>query len=131
MNNIPPTGSNNQISRFAIGLIMLVAGTYMLLNAIHVGYNFYHIYHIQGVGSFTSGYVMIPFMFGIGMIFYNSRNFLGWLLTLGSVVILIVGVISSVRFRLAHMTAFELLTILVLMMGGLGLFLSSLRKIKK
>jgi hypothetical protein len=44
---------------------------------------------------------------------------------------LIVGVITSVRFRLAHMTAFELLTILVLMIGGLGLFLSSLRKIKK
>jgi predicted membrane channel-forming protein YqfA (hemolysin III family) len=74
---------------------------------------------------------MIPFMFGIGMIFYNSRNLLGWLLALGSIVMLIVGVITSVRFRLAHMTAFELLTILVLMIGGLGLFLSSLRKIKK
>jgi hypothetical protein len=131
MNNIPPTGSNNQISRFAIGLIMLVAGSYLLLNAIHVGYSFYQVYHIRGLGSFTSGYLMIPFMFGIGMIFYNSRNLLGWLLALGSIVMLIVGVITSVRFRLAHMTAFELLTILVLMIGGLGLFLSSLRKIKK
>ncbi|WP_299455693.1 hypothetical protein [uncultured Microscilla sp.] len=131
MNNIPPTGSNNQITRFAIGLIMLVAGGYMLLNAIHVGYSFHHIYHIRGVGTFTSGYIMIPFMFGIGMIFYNSRNMLGWLLLIGSLVMLIVGVISSVQFRLSHMTAFELMTILVLMVGGLGLFLSSLRGLKK
>ena len=36
------------------------------------------------------------------------------------------GVISSFDFRMGQMSAFELLTILVLFVGGLGLFLRSL-----
>lgn len=71
---------------------------------------------------------MIPFMIGIGMVFYNSKNYLGWALAAGSVGLLILGVITSVHFTLRQMTAWELILILVLMVGGLGLFLSSLRK---
>ncbi len=41
------------------------------------------------------------------------------------------GVISSVHFRLRHMTAFELISILVLLIGGLGLFLSSLKNLSR
>ena len=70
---------------------------------------------------------MIPFMFGIGMIFYNSKNYLGWILTIGSLIMLIFGVISSINFRLRSMSAFELIVILVLLVGGIGLFLNSLR----
>jgi len=40
---------------------------------------------------------------------------------------MIFGVISSIRFNMKTMTAFELITILVLAVGGLGLFLRSLR----
>jgi hypothetical protein len=39
------------------------------------------------------------------------------------------GVISSVDFRLRQMSAFELISMLVLMIGGLGLFLRSLRNL--
>ncbi|WP_051786333.1 hypothetical protein [Endozoicomonas numazuensis] len=75
----------------------------------------------------TSGMIMIPFIFGIGMLFYNSRNFLGWLLSCGSLTAMLFGVISSTQFVLRNMTAFELVTILVLCFGGLGLFLRSLK----
>ncbi len=70
---------------------------------------------------------MFPFIFGIGIIFYNSKNLLGWLLTLGSITALIFGVISSIHFSFRSMSAFDLITILVLAMGGLGLFLRSLK----
>tara|TARA_B100000315_G_scaffold252165_1_gene288363 strand:+ start:19013 stop:19162 length:150 start_codon:yes stop_codon:yes gene_type:complete len=39
----------------------------------------------------------------------------------------IFGVISSVQFSFRSMSAFDLITILVLAAGGLGLFLNSLR----
>ena len=64
---------------------------------------------------------------GVGMVFFNARSIVGWLLTLGCVTALIFGVISAVRFNLRTMTAFELIVILVLAVGGLGLFLRSLR----
>ena len=70
---------------------------------------------------------MIPFMFGVGFLFYDSKNWIGWILTAGSIIALIVGVIASIRFSFKAMTAFELITILVLAIGGLGLFIRSFR----
>jgi hypothetical protein len=68
-------------------------------------------------------------MFGVGIIFYNGKNPLGWLLALGSLTGLIFGVISSIRFSMRTMTSFDLIVILVLSMGGIGLFLRSLKKL--
>ena len=105
----------------------------MLLNAIKVTSSFgfsSHLYQLGGFGL-TSGMVMIPFMFGVGLMFYNGRNILGWLLTFGSLVALIFGVISSINFRFSYMSAFDLIVILVLCVGGIGLFLRSLKAIEK
>lgn len=123
-------GSDGGISRFVIGLLMFISGTYLLLKSIHVHFNLGYSYS-YGNFRITSGFVMIPFMFGIGLIFYNAKNVLGWILAGGSLVLLIFGVITNTQFRLQRMDAFELITILVLMIGGVGLFLSSFRNFSK
>lgn len=123
-------GSDGGEISFLLGLVMMCGGFYLLLNSIIVraGFGFgYSLYSVGGVGI-TSGMVMIPFIFGVGMIFYNSRNPLGWLLAAGSLIALIFGVIASVDFRFRAMSAFDLIVIFVLCFGGLGLFLSSLRR---
>jgi len=79
----------------------------------------------------TSGMLMIPFMFGIGMVFYNSYNLFGWVLVLGTIVALVFGVISSIQFTFKGMSAFDLIVILVLSVGGLGLFLRSLKMLQQ
>ena len=107
----------------------------MLLNAITVSSQFGLSSRLYGFSAFgsnlgiTGGMVIIPFIFGIGLIFYNSKNILGWLLSVGSITALIFGVISTVRFNLKTMSSFELIVILVLAVGGLGLFLRSLKAI--
>ncbi len=123
--------SSGGIGLFLVGLVMMCGGFYLLLNAISVTSNFslgYRLYNVGGMGI-TGGTILIPLIFGIGIIFYNARNLLGWLLTLGSLTALIFGVLSSVRFNLRTMTTFDLLVILVLAIGGLGLFLRSLKAI--
>jgi hypothetical protein len=70
---------------------------------------------------------MFPFMIGVAMLFYNGRSVIGWLLAALALVALIAGVIASLRFNLRAMSAFDLITILVLTVGGLGLFLRSLK----
>ena len=52
---------------------------------------------------------------------------IGWLIAIASFGALVFGVISSVSLNLRTMTAFELIVILTLAFGGLGLFLNSLR----
>ena len=122
-------GSDGGTGSFLIGLIMMIGGGYLLLNGIVVRPNFGIGSRVFGIGgvSITSGMVLIPFMFGVGMIFYNSRNWAGWILAVGSMVALVFGVIANMTLQLERMSAFDLIVILVLLVGGIGLFLRSLR----
>lgn len=127
-------GSSGGVGQFFIGFIMMCGGFYMLLNAISVTSHFgfsSRLYTLNALGGFgvTGGMILIPLLFGIGFVFYNSKNPIGWLLSLGSITALIFGVLSSVRINLQSMTMFELIVILVLAVGGLGLFLRSLKTI--
>jgi len=126
-------GTEGGIGRFFLGLIMLIAGGYLFLSSVTVSNNFglgYRLFSVGGMGI-TSGFVLIPFIFGTGLVFYNSKNYLGWFLMLASIIMLCFGVITSLHFSMRHMSLFELLTILILAVGGLGLFLSSLRSLSK
>ena len=122
-------GSDGGTGTFLIGLVMMIGGGYLLLNGIVVRPNFGMGARVFGIGgvTITSGMVLIPFMFGVGMIFYNSRNWIGWILACGALIALIFGVIANMTLELARMSAFDLIVILVLLVGGLGLFLRSLR----
>ncbi len=117
--------------QFFVGLTMMVIGFYLLLNSIHIYSQFgfgTRLYSFSAFGGFgvTSGMIMIPFVAGIVVLFYNHRNYLGWFLTVGSILALIFGVIASTQFSFRPMSAFDLIVILVLCFGGIGLFLKSL-----
>ncbi len=121
-------GTPGGVLTFLVGLAMTCGGFYLLLSSIVMRANFgfgYRVYSFGGYGI-TSGMIMIPFLFGVGMIFYDRRSSLGWLLTIGSLVALIFGVLSTVNFTLRGMSAFDLMVILVLSFGGIGLLLRSL-----
>ena len=126
-------GTSGGLGQFFIGFIMMCGGFYLLLNSISVVSNFglgARMYGFSAMGgnyNLTSGMVMIPFILGVGIIFYNSKNIIGWLLAIGATVALIFGVISSINFTFRSMSAFDLMTILILAVGGLGLFLRSLK----
>jgi hypothetical protein len=133
-------GTDGGIGRFLIGFIMLCVGGYLFFNSVTVssgfgmGTSLMSTSNLAGSGmafSLTSGMVLVPFIFGIGMIFYNSKNVVGWLLSIGSLAGLFFGIIVSLKFKMQTMSAYELLTILVLFIGGLGLFLSSLKPVQK
>ena len=126
-------GTPGGTGRFFGGLILLMAGLYLFLGSIQVSNSFSLSYGLFSVGGLrvTPGLVLIPFLVGVGLIFFNARNVWGWLCTAASVVMLIFGVLAGLQFHLRPLSALELLMMLVLMGGGLGLFLSSLRNFSK
>jgi len=118
---------------FVLGLIMAFAGFYMLLDNIVVsnGFGFgYALYRLSygGGWNITGGGLLIPFMFGVGWIFYNARSPWGWILACGALAAIIFGVLMSLSINIRSMSLLNLIIILVLMVGGLGIFARSLRK---
>lgn len=121
-------GTNGGEVAFILGVIMMIAGAYLLLKGIIIRPQFGLRMTAFSVGGFpvTTGMILIPFMFGVGMIFYNSKLWAGWLLAGGSIIAMVAGVLASITLSMAGMSVFELLVILVLLVGGIGLFLRSL-----
>ncbi len=120
-------GSPGGVGLFLLGVAMTIAGGYLLLTSLRVVNGLWG--GLFGIGGFrvTGGMVMIPFIIGVGIIFYDRTKWYGWLLAVGSLLALIVGAIASVRFSFANMSAFELIVILVLLFGGIGILVRSLR----
>ena len=117
---------------FILGLIMAFTGFYMLLDNIIVSQGFgfgYSLYRISygGGWNITGGGLLIPFMLGVGWIFYNARSPWGWILACGALCAIIFGVILSLSISIRTMSLLNLIIILVLMVGGLGIFARSLR----
>lgn len=113
---------------FLIGIIMMIGGGYLLLDSIYIG-NIFHFRHaMYNAGSFgiTSGMIMIPFLFGVGMVFYNYKNKVGWALAIGSIIALVFGVISNIQFTFKNLSLINLLIIFILLVGGIALFLRAL-----
>ena len=123
-------GSDGGTPQFLIGLIMMIGGGYLLLNGIVVRPNIALGGRVFGIGGMpvTSGMILIPLMFGIGMIFYNAKSWFGWIIAGASLLALVFGVIANTTLQFARLSVFDLLVIMVLLVGGLGLFLRSLRK---
>lgn len=127
-------GTNGGAGKFLLGFIMMCAGFYMLFQAITVSSTFgirtgLFSFHLLGTPrTLNTGMILVPLLFGVGMIFYNSKNLIGWLLSIGSLAAIVIGVIASLNIHMKTMSLFELGMIIVLAFGGLGLFLGSLRE---
>lgn len=111
---------------------MACTGFYLLLSNIVVSHGFsmgYSLYRVNFAGNWniTGGGLLIPFVFGVGWIFYNARAPWGWILAAGSLAAIVLGVLMSLSITLQTMSLLNLIIILVLTVGGLGLFARSLR----
>jgi len=116
-------------SKFLLGLMMSAIGIYILLKSIHVSNTFSMNYRFSyGSVGVPAEILFLGFILGVGMLFFNSKNVVAWLVTIASLGFLIVGVIMNLNVSLASMDAFSFLSILVLVGGGAGLLLGSMRK---
>ncbi len=115
-------GTPGGIGTFIIGVVMIVAGGFLFMNHVQVGHGFWNFF-----GRSTQGLMLIPLIFGIGFLFFNGKSVIGWILTVGGALIIFLGVIVSLRFYFPQTSLFNLIIMLVLLLGGIGLVLRSLR----
>lgn len=109
-------GTPGGMGEFLMGLVMAVAGGYLLTNQVSVTSGFWTLW-----GYDTFGLSLIPFIFGIGILFFNGRSVAGWLLLLGGAVIIVAGILMNLRIYFEHTSLFNTLVMIVLLFGGIGL----------
>jgi hypothetical protein len=120
-------GTPGGVGTFILGVIMALAGGYILTNQIIVTNTFWR-YHLPFVGFEVSafGVTLIPFLIGIGLVFFNYRSVLGWILAGGSLLLMLIGVITNLQVYFAPTSLFITLIMLILLIGGIGLIIRSL-----
>ncbi len=115
-------GTSGGIAEFLIGLIMTVAGAYLLTNQVTVTSSFWTLW-----GYNTFGISLLPLIFGIGLLFFNGKSIIGWILLSVGIVIIFTAIIMNLQIYFQSTSLFNTIAILVLLFGGIGLIARSLR----
>jgi hypothetical protein len=117
-----PGGTSGGVGAFLVGLAMVVAGGYLLLNQVQVTSSYWTF---GGQGSF--GLSLLPLLAGIAFLFFDGKSIVGWLLTLAGAVIILAGVLMHMDIYFRQTSLFNTLATLALLFGGVGLVARSLR----
>jgi len=116
-------GTPGGVGTFFLGFIMIVAGGYLLTDQVMVTSG---AWRWGGYNAF--GLSLLPLLLGVGLLFVNGRSLAGWLLTCAGAVIIFVGILAHLEIYFRPTSLFNTLLILVLLVGGLGLVVRSLRE---
>ena len=109
-------GTSGGLGEFLIGCVMVCVGGYLLTNQVRVVSSYWNFW---GTSSF--GITLIPMLFGIGILFWNGRSRIGWILTAAGALFIVAGVIANMHIYFQQVSLFNALVMLVLLVGGLGL----------
>jgi len=114
-------GTPGGIVEFVIGLIMAIAGAFLISNQVVVVSGFWSMW---GYSAF--GLSMIPLIFGIGILFFNGKSIIGWLLLIIGVVVIIAGILVNLHVYFQPTSLFNTIIMIVLLAGGIGLIFRGL-----
>lgn len=115
-------GTPGGIGEFLMGFIMACVGGYLLSSQVVVVGSYWNLW-----GTNAFGITLIPMLFGVGILFFNGRSKIGWLLTIAGALFILAGVIANMHIYFQQTTLFHTIVMLVLLVGGLGLIARSLR----
>jgi hypothetical protein len=117
-------GTKGGLPIFIFGFALLCVGGYLLLDrvSVHGGY-----WSWFGSAGSSFGVTLIPLLIGVGMLFYDGKSVLGWLLASAGALVIFAGIIANLQIHFRATSLFNTLVMLVLIMGGLGLMSRSLK----
>ena len=115
-------GTRGGIGYFLVGFGFAVAGGWMLMQRVTVTSGGWYFY---GYNAF--GLSLVPFILGIGILAYNGKSWIGWLLSFAALVIIAAGILMNLHIYFAPTSLFDTLMMLAMLAGGLGLVARSVR----
>lgn len=117
-----PGGTSGGYGEFFLGLILAVAGGYLLLNQVQVTSGGWYLW---GMNAF--GLSLVPFLLGVGLLFYDGKSKPGWLLLIAGAVVIFAGILTHLDIDFRTTSLYNTLLMLVMLVAGLGLLAKSLK----
>jgi uncharacterized protein len=120
-------GTPGGIGTFFAGLLLTVVGGYLVLNQVQVtsSFNFFGLWGWNRPAGF--GLTMLPLLIGVGVLFFDGKSKLGWILTAGGFLTILAAVLMSLSIHWEPTSLFNTLLMFGLLAAGVGLVARSLR----
>ncbi|HVO78578.1 MAG TPA: hypothetical protein VMT39_01045 [Candidatus Bathyarchaeia archaeon] len=115
-------GTPGGLGYFLLGFAMACFGGYLLSNQVNVVGSYWSFY-----GGNTFGITLVPMLIGVGILFWNGRSVIGWLLTIAGALFILAGVIANMHIYFQPASLFNTLVMLILFVGGIALMARAFR----
>ena len=115
-------GTPGGVGEFFIGMVMAGVGAYLFMNQVQVTTSYWRFW---GVSAF--GLSLVPLLVGIGVLFFDGKSVLGWVLTILGFAIIVAGVLMHMDIYFERTSLYNTIIMLGLLAGGIGLIAKSLR----
>jgi len=116
-------GTPGGLGEFLLGLGLIVAGGYLFMQQVVVSSGHWTLW---GYDAF--GLSLVPFLIGLGVVFYNGKSVLGWFLVSAGILIILAGIIANLRVYFAATSLYNTLAMLGMIAIGVGLVARSVRE---
>ena len=101
-----PGGQEGGEGYFLGGVALIIAGLYFFMDSVYVTTGQYGALSgmigsgRKGMETTSMGIVFLPFLLGVGVLFYDSTKKFGWWLAGLGLVMLVIEMVSRIHFRM-------------------------------
>ena len=125
-----PGGTEGGTGSFLMGggLVLMALGMYLFLDSVRVSSGQFGWMSgmigrgRQGMETTSMGTVFVPFLIGVGVLFFDSSKKWAWWFSALGLAVIVIGILSRIRFVLEMKTT-HLLMILCMVPAGAGMAL--------
>jgi len=119
-----PGGTPGGLGEVLVGLAMIAVGVYIVFSHVTVHTSFWRFFGTPGQ---SFGLTLLPLLIGIGALFYDGSSVLGWLLLVGGVLLILVGILMNLDIYFQPTSLWNTIFMFGLIGGGVGVFAKGLR----
>jgi hypothetical protein len=117
-----PGGTKGGTGYFLAGTALAIIGAFLIMNQTIVTTGYWHWW-----GASTFGLTLVPLIAGIGVLFFNSRSWFGWMLAAAGLLIILAGILANLQVYFRATSVYGVIVMFGLFTAGLGLIARSFR----
>jgi hypothetical protein len=115
-------GTSGGVGQFFLGVALTGLGLYLFLSRVTVVSSAWTLFGYNGFGV-----TLVPLTLGLALLFFNGRSVAGWVLSVGSFLVILIGIITNLSFFFMPTNLIVTLLMIGMMGAGFGLILRSLK----